>query len=327
MTTDAIARIRPTTLAGRLLTELVKEATPPPTMPGTLEEWKGMSEAERLDMLEWFVGELQENTEGIGVQFPRIKYPTSGTSFWQVDTGESELMPVSALAGVILKKAECRVFYKPTADDSITEGAIPDCFSGDLITPDPEAQNKQSETCATCRQSKWGSGKGAVDGKGGAGQACKTRVRVYMALRSLMPGKGGRMECTGPLEQVPTFLSIPPTGKTPMSIYVTTLSNQTKALSAVTTRFGLSPKKNKAGQEYSALDPSSVGIIDRAEARMIKGMKEVYGEMMKYRSGKDFLADIAADSQQGIQGADPGMDFPGTDPDLDGKDGYKEEIL
>ena len=319
---DAIAKVedlRLKTLGGRLLAELAKEAAPPPTMPGTLEEWKAMSEADRLTELEWFVGELQENTEGLDIQLPRIKYPSSGTTFWQVDTGESELMPVSALAGVMLKKAQCRVFYKDTGDDNVTEGAIPDCYSGDLIRPDAEAAFKQHETCSGCPKSLWGSG------KGGRGQACKVRVRVYMALRSLMPGKGGRMECSGPLEAVPTFLSIPPTGIKPMSVYTVALSNQNKALSTVTTRLGLVPKNNKDGKEYSALDLSNEGVLDTPEKRQIKAMKDVYSSMMQYRSGKDFLADIAADNQQGAK--DSGMDFPGTDPDLDGKDGMREEIL
>jgi hypothetical protein len=322
--TDAIAKNddgRPKSLGGRLLTVLAKEPTPPPTMPGTLTEWTAMSESERLTMLEWFVGELQENTEGIGVQFPRIKYPSSGTSFWQVDTGESELMPVSALAGVILKKARSRVFYKDTGDDSITEGAIPDCFSGDMLRPDPEAMDKQHPSCSGCPKDVWGSG------KGGAGKACKERLRVYMALRSLMPGKGGRMECTGPVEAVPTFLSIPTTGIKPISIYTVTLSNQSKALSTVTTRLGLVPAKSKGGKEYSALDLSNAGVLDSAESRQIMGMKEVYRDMMQYRSGREFFADMAADDQQGAK--DSGMDFPGTgaDPDLDGKDGLREEIL
>lgn len=322
--TDAIAKLddgRPKTLGGRLLTVLAKEPAPPPTMPGTLEEWTAMSEGERLGMLQWFVGELQENTEGIGVQFPRIKYPSSGTSFWQVDTGESELMPVSALSGVVLKKAQCRVFYQETGDDTITEGAIPDCYSGDMLRPDPEATAKQHATCSGCPHDRWGSG------KGGAGKACKERLRVYIALRSLMPGKGGRMECSGPLEAVPTFLSIPPTGIKPISVYTVTLSNQSKALSTVTTRLGLVPAKSKQGKEYSALDLSNAGVLSGEESRMITGMKDIYRDMMQYRSGKDFLADIAADNQQGAK--DSGLDFPGADPDKDGKDedGLQEEIL
>jgi hypothetical protein len=299
---------------GRFLAEVVKDAAPPETAPLDVKDWEGMSEVERLDFMVWLLDELGQNTEGLTVQFPRIKYPTSGSSFWELDMGDEKPVPVAVLEGVILTKAECRVYYPPdeSGEDEVTEGAIPLCVSADCRVPDDVSQEKQHPTCKGCPKSAWGSG------KGGRGQACKKRIRVYQLVRGLKMGKKG-MECTGPLEEVPTFLSLPPTALKPFAAYATTMVKGSKALSFYMTRLGLKDAKNWAGKEYSALDPSAGDKLTKEESNKVKAAKELYGEMMRYRGGKELIEDLAQDTPQG---RDTSMDFPGT-----GDEGDEEGIL
>ena len=304
----ALVKAGPKMFMGRPLSEVVKDLLPPETAPLSPDDWKAMPETERLAALEWFLDELQQNTEGVTVGFPRIKYPGSGTAFWQLEGPDGKLVPVSELRGVILTKAECRVFYKPNPDgsDSVVEGAIPDCMSADCVIPDEQSSEKQSKTCATCPQSKWGSG------KGGMGQACKKRIRLYQLLRTLDVKERA---CTGSLEEVPTFISLPPTAIRPISNYVVQLSKAKKPLSFYETSLGLVQAKSKGGKEYAGLAPGAGEKLNYFEAKKVKDAKETYGDMMRFRGGKDLIEAIREDEVHQ-------PDLPG-DADAD----FQEEVL
>lgn len=299
---DALVRAGDVSFMGRPLMDVVQEALPPETAPLSIDDWKAMSNEERVGFLLWFLDEFKQNTEGITVQLPRLKYPGSGNKWWSLEGENGKAIPVDELRGVILTKAECRVFYKPdpSGEDKVVEGAVPDCMSADCVTPDEMSSDRQHPTCAGCPQSKWGSG------KGGVGQACKKRIRSYQLLRRL---DEKAKETIGELDDVPTFISLPPTALRPMSHYAVQLTKQKKPMSFFETVFALIPAKNKNGVEYSGLKLIPGEKLSYTEVKKVKNVKEVYGEFMRFRTGKDLIEDVKADVQAereaGLGAVDP----------------------
>src|SRR5262245_12695809 len=109
--TETLPAKRTDLYRGQPLAVVVSSKKPPEATPVSEAEWQAMSENERRELLLWFAEEEQATTEGITVTFPRVKYPTSGTMYWQVPTAEGQLKPISEISMVVLAKAECRVFY------------------------------------------------------------------------------------------------------------------------------------------------------------------------------------------------------------------------
>src|ERR1017187_84964 len=76
---------------------------------------------------------------------------------------------------VILDMQKCKSYY----ESGFTEGSVdkPLCFSDDMVTPSPSAEESQCETCALCPHNAWGSG---VNDKGEAtkGKACSDVIRL-----------------------------------------------------------------------------------------------------------------------------------------------------
>lgn len=301
-TNTALAKQDAMSFMGRPLSDVVRDTLPPETAPLSPDDWAAMSAEERTGFLIWFLDEFKQNTEGITVQLPRIKFPSSGSMWWSIESPDGKAIPVDEMRGVILTKAESRVFYKPNpnGEDKVVEGQVPDCMSADCVVPDAMSGQRQSPTCATCPQAKWGSG------KGGVGQACKKRIRVYQLLRKL---DVSTKTMTGELDDVPTFISLPPTTLRPMSHYVVQLAKQHKPLSFYETVFGLVPAKNKSGVDYSGLKPTPGAKLTYQEAMKVKTAKETYGEFMRFRTGKDLIedikADVQADAEAGVHAVDP----------------------
>jgi hypothetical protein len=89
--------------------------------------------------------------------------------------------PATAIDVVLLKanKGTSKVFYLKGYDPKDSEGAKPDCYSSDGVTPAADAQTPQAKKCATCPHNQWGSkisDKGATKGK-----ACSDTVRMAVA--------------------------------------------------------------------------------------------------------------------------------------------------
>lgn len=77
---------------------------------------------------------------------------------------------------------EKRVFYAKAYSESII---APDCFSGDGISPSPNATSPQSDKCENCHKNEWGSAKKlGMSGIGTAAKACKTYKRVLVLIES-----------------------------------------------------------------------------------------------------------------------------------------------
>lgn len=273
---------------------------PPETAPCTPEEWQELSAEDRVALLKTLAVFDEDTTRGLTIGIPRLKYPTSGTVFWDVPGADAG---VKTLNFVILKKSENRVFYPPS-DEPPKTGELPTCMSEDKITADPESIQVQSPTgkCEDCQWSRWKSG------KGGEGQACKVRVRLYIAMQN-------QIGADKVIEPIPTFISLPPTAIKPFGDYASGMKKGRRQLQAYVTNFGLVKATNKGGTEYAKLVPSCGEKLGVKDFLKVTKMIEEYGPLMEWRGAKAMGEEFAADAHQhqGDVDADGIPNFPGSD--------------
>jgi hypothetical protein len=120
------------------------------------------------------VSELTKQLAGTAGGVPRI-VPKNGI-FRKVVGGE-EMGKVKGNLNVVIVNASPkvgRIFYaKQWSPDS--EPTAPDCFSNDGVSPDPKAENPQSDRCDSCNKNIKGSGQGNS-------KACRYSRRLAMVL-------------------------------------------------------------------------------------------------------------------------------------------------
>jgi len=236
----------------------------PKNLPFTQEEWAEMPKEERFIALQFFRAETIASTNGIKFDFPRMKFPTSGSSFWEIETPEGEIKTVKELKGVVVFQLPSRVYYPIT--DNPTTGTPPTCVSDDGKYPHPEkSQVVQATSCAECSHSQWNTG------KDGRGMACKQRTRIFTFL-----------ENDGIVDEIPTMISLPPTGVRPFADYVMRLiqRNIPAGLHGVMTAFGLVDETNAGGQKFKKLDCKVSRKLTYPEMQHFNNLSEMFKEKM-----------------------------------------------
>lgn len=115
--------------------------------------------------------ELEEDSFGIQVSFPRIKIPSGGQLVYEMPESTAENPIYEAkITGIILYNHAHNAYWSDSDND---ENTPPDCFSIDGIygLGDPGGE------CPNCHCNQWGTG------AKGKGKACKN-MRVLYVLRS-----------------------------------------------------------------------------------------------------------------------------------------------
>lgn len=177
----------------------------------------------------------EEAAAGISTGYPaRIKL--SAKTFALVDgNGDEKSFPASKLfAGpdeqfympVVIIRAKAKLskqFYISAYNPSL-DGVQPDCFSLDAERPDASSPSQQSETCASCPQNAFGSGKDQ-QGNPSKGKAC-TDNKI---LAVFIPGFGIHA------------LKVPPASLKNFGLYIKQLSAAGVPLGKVTTLIGFDP--------------------------------------------------------------------------------------
>jgi hypothetical protein len=119
---------------------------------------------------------------GIGAGMPP-SINCKGTRFQLNYSGESILLKSLEIGVVIVaaKDAMTKRFYAGAYNPD-AEATAPDCYSINGTSPSPDSKLKQCETCASCPQNQFGSGKDAA-GNPGKGKACGDRkvLAIYVA--------------------------------------------------------------------------------------------------------------------------------------------------
>lgn len=194
----------------------------------SLEEWQALPPNEQSEAITFFQEESEETTRGVQVEFPRVKYPTSGSSFWEMRGLDGEPLPLKQVEGIVVYKMPVRAYWPP--DQEIGNNP-PTCSSLDSIVP-VDSPTRQATTCDLCPHSRWGTGKEK------RGQACKQRLNTFVML---------------PDAELPTLLSLPPTALKAFGQFAVALRQAKVPLVAVTTVFGLTDAKSAGGISYKGI--------------------------------------------------------------------------
>lgn len=132
------------------------------------------------EYLRGFESELSSSMVTQAESWPRISI--KGKQFRLKKDGEEKVLKMGAPLEIIILLADpvkgCAKSYYIEAYDKDSADA-PDCSSSDGIVPDSFADDAQSQTCATCPHSEWGS---AVDSNGNntKGKACADVKHLYV---------------------------------------------------------------------------------------------------------------------------------------------------
>lgn len=233
--------------------DLVTSKTPPVGIPIDQDDWDAMPVDERASALQAYLQEVRQSVAGITPEFPRIKFPTGGSPYWNLPNG-----PLPKFTGVILGHFPNRAFWN---SQEITNSP-PDCKSTDMRVPDSGVGPTGAKTCADCPKSKWESG------KEGRGKACKEIVNVFIKREGL----------------VPWHLTIPPTSIKIYNAYVISLVNdkEPKSLTSLETIFELDTKRGAAAT-YAILKPSEGRRLKWAEMRAAMKLRDQFIDQMKQR--------------------------------------------
>ena len=236
-------------------------------LPGELaayfnqEEWAALPTADRVSAIEFLLDEMKTTTEGLEINFPRVKYPTAGASFWEVPTATGDDEAIKELEGCVVFKQPVRAYWPLTQEPGKNP---PTCSSLDAITP-VDGEGRQAKICAACPHAQWGSG------KDGRGQACKKRLNTFL----LRDG-----------QDVPTLLSLPPSALRTFGDYAIQLRQSRSALVAVTTVFGLTKATSGGGVEYKALTLKIGRKLRFAEMQQAASIRAMFENQMAKRGIK-----------------------------------------
>lgn len=234
------------------------KAAPVPAKIGTTQGGYPLAEQEILDAYAFMdLQSLEAVRENLGNQpmtagdFERIKFPSSGSLFWQVTDLAGELTPVKAIIGIVLHHKVSRVYW---ASEYSGEKIPPDCSSQDGI----EGRGTPGGLCMTCPYSAWES-----DPKGGGGQACK-QVGINVVA---IPG-----------EVLPVIVPVPPTSLRPVKKFMLGLSSKKLKYSECIISFGLEATQNKAGMKYSIIKPTLIAVLPDEAKDQIKRYKKQFSD-------------------------------------------------
>jgi len=190
---------------------------------------------------------MQENFEGMdgqGIEFERIKVPSSGSLFWEITDEKGEVATTKELKGILLDYHNVNAYWPLTEDDE--KNVPPQCSSKDGKRGDGEPGG----SCDACEFNQW-----QTDPKGGKGKACKNMRRIAL----LQEGK-----------ILPVVISLPPTSKNNIDPYIVSLTSSMTRLTGVETVMYLEKDKNDKGDEYSVVKFKPGTKLDKSEARALK---------------------------------------------------------
>jgi hypothetical protein len=205
---------------------------------------------------------MKEEAKGLPIIAPRVDILHQGTAAFKFRDAPEEEQIKKTFEAVIIHVDPQRAFWKEEMGEGEGAGQMPDCFSRDLIVPDPQAADRQSDKCGTCRHNDFGS-----DPKGGRGKGCKEMRRVFF-----LPS--GKLDAH--------VMNVPPTSLKSLKTYFTFLAeNKIQRPQFVVTKFAAKNAENKGGIEFSQLNLSLVKKLDERVILFVLEMKKGIESMLQ----------------------------------------------
>jgi hypothetical protein len=205
---------------------------------------------------------MKEEMKGLPITAPRVDILHAGANAFKFCEAPEEEQIKKSFNAIIIHVDPQRAFWKTGAEEGGT-GQMPDCYSRDLVKPDPEAGDQQNADCASCPHNAFGS-----DPKGGRGKACKEVRRVFF----LPEGK---------LDQ--HVMNVPPTSLKSLKTYFTFLAeHKVNRPQMAITKFSTKAVENKEGTGYTELALTYVKPVDPRLLMLVLQMKKGIEEMTRH---------------------------------------------
>jgi hypothetical protein len=184
-------------------------------------------------------GNIMENFEGLTPQFMPIKFPTGGSTVFELDEE-----PVKEIDGVIVDHYAIRLLFLREIGEVKRP---PDCVSQNGLTGSGLCEEKLACICADCEYNKWGSFKEFIKESDDTNKkACREKHRIFV-LRS------------GDL--LPILLTIPITSKDNFANYMTKIASKGKSYKTIITGITLEKAKSKGNLDFAKATFQKIGDI------------------------------------------------------------------
>lgn len=185
---------------------------------------------------------MEEEMDGLSVQFDRVKIPSGGGVAFEVPGDDPESPDiVKELCGIIVDHYPINAWWEKEYDGSKNP---PDCSSLDGRVGIDKATGEKI-MCASCPKNQWGSNR-----RGGNGKDCKNMRRIYL------------MQEDSPF---PLLLALPPTSLQNFSDYISKrVVGKGRRSYGVVTKITLKKDTNTDGIVYSKAVPVVGAILNNA---------------------------------------------------------------
>jgi hypothetical protein len=210
--------------------------------------------------------ETYENGAPVVRDLPRVKFPSSGGTSWEISVGGEE-KTLKALTGIPVFIKPQRMFWT----DPDPKGNPPKCMSTDGKIPIPgglyaadgaRARQNPAGDCRSCPMSQWGS-----DLKGRDGQGCREQRLIFLMTEGAL---------------LPTVVTVPPSSKTIVVDFIQGLvATERLPYWAAEMTFTLAKTRAKGGEEYSELVPTVSRRLTADEVKVTKQYKDTVKAWVK----------------------------------------------
>lgn len=219
--------------------------------------------------------EMDEEMEGLEINFDRVKIPSGGSTAFEVPGDDPESPDIEkAITGVIVDKHAVNAYWVNSFDGN---NVAPDCSSmdGKVGTGNPGAY------CKNCEYNQYGSG------ENGKGKACKNMFRIYI-LRSG--------------EMFPILITLSPASLRPFSDYMAKriLTKGHKSYGVIT-KVTLKKALSSGGITYSQ---AQFTLLEALKPDEIKTMK-AFSENVKTISRKFEINSADNEDTTQVEGSTP----------------------
>lgn len=198
---------------------------------------------------------ISENFEGITPSFITIKFPTGGSTTFEIDEEA-----IKSIEGIIVDHYGIRMLYLEKFGSG--EKHPPVCKSQNGITGEGmcEENGEAGCTCIDCIYNQWGSFKKFIDNSDDSNKkACHEKHRIFM-LRSS--------------ELLPVLLPLPATSIESLRLYMTKIAQKGKHYSTIITKISLEKVSSKGGLDYAKTVFQKVSDVPADKTKEIMSLKK-----------------------------------------------------
>lgn len=228
-----------------------------------------LSEADQKAIADFRKEGMKEEAKGLPILAPRIDILHQGAAAFKFREETEDRQLQKTFQGILLHVDPQRAWWESGIGEGGKDGKaagasgqVPDCYSRDLIVPDPASVKQQAARCDQCPHNQFGS-----DRKGGRGKDCKEARRVFLMVE-------GKLD--------PHVMTVPATSLKSLKKYFTFIAERSLGRpQCVLTKFSLATVANKEGTEYSELVLTFVKPLDERVVFLALQAKRGLEDMLK----------------------------------------------